>query len=538
MVGLRRRHAEPDQNEETAVARTRKPSPAKTAPAKTAPAKAAPSKAAPGEPQPDWRVFAVASLAALLAFMLLPSFDNLRALLPGFDANTTIVAMTLFRGIVAGCVAGLTLKRPFSWWAAPAAAAVAIVVGLPAVALIPSVGVGVVITRAASQAPPTTLYAIGLIVGLVAGCGVAVLVSSLASADMTLFAEVVALVLLVGILLSCSGLLPGIVPHAKLGTRSALLSMSPEPKAYTTDTMGYLRTYDLMKSGEGYYAAFAQGVKDNSYDIVINSPFNYREPFVFFLWKILPGDTGMALLYWFVFYAAVVLILSYVLASSLVGRGVALLAPIALVGWFTYFFWTTYFPQTEVWAAGFGLAAVMCLVRKWRIPSLVLLTAAVAAREFMVLLIPAWLLVAWFSRARIKQNWWFPAAAVLGPAIVLGAHFLAVPPTSGGAGVATRWLHGGPAALLGTLRYGFDAVHAGQWLALAIGAAAIAGAALARPSWKMYALLAVTVLPTIFLFSVSGGADWDYWGAFYIPLAIAIAPSVFARILPAEGRTG
>jgi hypothetical protein len=208
-----------------------------------------------------------------------------------------------------------------------------------------------------------------------------------------------------------------------------------------------------------------------------------------------------------------------------------------MVGFFFYFFWvTSWFTVTEVWAAGFGVAAAMCLARKWWIPSLLLLTAAVAAREFMVVLIPAWLLAWWFSNRR--SGWWFPVATVLGPFAVLGAHFLAVPRTIGTAADVRAWLLGGPAVLVAALRFGFDEVPSGPWVSLAISAAAIASAFLARPRWRMAALAAATVLPTLFLLTFSGGMWHYYWGAFYTPLAIAIAPGVFGRVLPPPADVG
>jgi hypothetical protein len=225
---------------------------------------------------------------------------------------------------------------------------------------------------------------------------------------------------------------------------------------------------------------------------------------------------------------------SYVLASSLVARGVALLAPIALTAWFSWFFWvTTEYALIEVWAAGFGLAAMMCLVRGWKVSSLVLLTAAVAAREFMVLLIPAWILVWWLSEDR-RGNWWLAVTAIAGPAVVLVGHFLMVPPTTGAPSAVDRWMHGGLPRLLDALRYGYGYMPGQSWIPLAIAACAIAAAALAQPRWKMAALLAATALPTLFLFSFSGGTWQDYWGGFFIPLAASIAPGVLGRLLPPE----
>jgi hypothetical protein len=65
-----------------------------------------------------------------------------------------------------------------------------------------------------------------------------------------------------------------------------------------------------------------------------------------------------------------------------------------------------------------------------------------------------------------------------------------------------------------------------------IAAAAIVAAALARPRWRAGALICATVLPILFLLSISAGEWHYYWGAFYTPLAVAVAPGLFGRILP------
>ena len=457
------------------------------------------------------RLLLLASLVAALGYMLLPDVSH---------QGNAIPTMIVLRCLVAGCVAGLTILGRSPRWASAAAAAAGIVLGTAFVALVTPVGVF----------PGAT------VAGMALGCGAALLLSWLMSSDLKVAAEVLSAVVVIAVMLWLAGVLPGAIRTGNYQARRAQISVRLQPKEYSYDGTDYLRTYYLMKGGEDYYAAFHQAVIDDSrHDAsFFTSPFNYREPFVFYLWRALPGDSGAALWDWFVVYAVLVLICSYVLASSLVSRGVALLAPVAMVAWFFYLFWTSsHFLLTEVWAAGFGVAAVMCLVRKWQIPSVVLLTAAVAAREFMVVLIPAWLLAAWFSRNR-KEEWWFPTAAVLGPTAVLAAHFLSVPHTSGSATAIGTWLHGGPVRLINALSFGFDYMPAGKWISLAIAVAAIAGAALARPKWKMTALLAATVLPTLFLLVFSAGVWQFVWGGFYIPLAISVAPGVLGRLLPAE----
>ena len=461
----------------------------------------------------DVRYLVLASIVSAVGYSLLPSVSPLDAAIP---------TMVVLRCLVAGCSSGLLFFGPRPRWAPAASTAAGIALGTTAIALVTPVG----------------LHLAATIIGLVLGCAVALLLSWMQSSNLRVAGDVIAVSVVVGVMLWCAGFLPGgMRSNAIYQQRQVALAVPPQPGQYHFDGAVFRRTYYLMKGGQGYYAAFRQSVMEDARykPWSLSSPFNYREPFVFYLWRVLPGDSGVALFDWFLVYAALALVCSYVLASALVARGIALLAPVALLAWFFYFFWTPgYFSLTEVWAAGFGVAATMCLVREWRVPSLVLLTAAVAAREFMVLLIPAYLLAWWLSRDR-KGNWWFPVAAVVGPALVLGAHLLAVPPTSGSSGAVDRWLNGGIDRLLTALRYSFDFMPAGMWVSLAIAIAAVASAAIARPKWKMAALLAATILPMLFLLLFSGGVEGSYWGGFYTPLAISIAPGILGRLAPAEG---
>jgi hypothetical protein len=457
------------------------------------------------------RLVLIASLVSAIGYVLLPDLSTLSVL--------ALPTMTVFRCLLAGCIAGLLVVRPNPWWATTAATAAGIGVGTIIVTLVTPVGV----------------YVVPTILGLVLGCDVALLLALLVSSDHTIVAEALALVILIAVMLWSGGFLRG-VPGTFGYERRQVMSAALQPEQYAFDGSIYLRTYELMKQGQDFYQAQRDAIiGDSRHDVsFITTPFNYREPFVFYLWHVLPGNSAATLMDWFAVFSVLVLVCSYVLASSLVARGVALLAPAAMTSWFCFIFWPgKWFAITEVWAAGFGVAAAMCLVRRWRVPSLVLLTAAVAAREFMAVLVPAWLAAWWWSGHR-RTDWWLPAAAVAAPALVLSAHLLAVPATSGGGAGIAAWLQGGPARLIAAMRFGFALMPAGSWVSIFIGAAAIASAAVARPRWRMAALLAVTVLPTLFLLVFSGGEWHYYWGAFYMPLAVSVAPGAIGRLLPAD----
>lgn len=488
----------------------RKPSRAVRARASVRPSSVA-ARSTRAQRKPRAVVLVAACLASVTGFVLLPSLGNI---------PSAVATILVFRGLVAGCIAGLILARPAPAW----------------VSVLVALGSSIAGTSAVSGLAAGSVTPGGAVLGLLAAVVSAGCFAYLGASGGGWVARVATLSLLLVVMLWYAGIVPSVALRQAYLTYHAELAVPPQPEQYAFDGASFLHTYDLMKQGRGYYDAFRQGIVDDSrHDAAfITSRFNYREPFVFYLWKVLPGSDGSALWGWFVVYAALALVASYTLASGLVSPGVAVLAPAALLSFFTYFFWAdTWFTITEIWAAGFGVAAVMCLVRKWHIPGVVLLTAAVAAREFMVLLIPAWIVVWWFSEGR-RSNWWLPVAAMAGPGAALVAHLMAVPATAGGAGALGGWLHGGLDRLVAALRFGFDLMPGGTYLSLVFAVLAIWSAALARPRSRAAGLLAVTALPTLFLFTFSAGIWHDYWGAFYMPLAVSIAPGVLGRVLPPQ----
>ena len=457
----------------------------------------------------------IAIVAAAIAACVLPLIHDYEPLVRG-----SIVA----RGVMAGCVAGLVCAAVRPRWVGAAVAAAGTAIGVLLVGL----------------ADRAYFDAAGLALGVVCAAAVALGLGALSSVKWRLAAEVAALGAVLLVALWFAGVLPGALADGPRQARSADVATVPQPEQYGFDGLDYLRTYHLMKQGMGFYDAFKQGqIEDARHDATfLTSPFNYREPFLFEVWRLLPGSNGGDLLDWFIVWSLVALVVTYLLASSLTEPGPALLASVCLIPFLFYLWWTsTWFLSAEIWAAPLGVAAVACLLRRWRIAGLVLLIAAVATRELMVLLVPAWL-VGWgiADRGRLRSTWWVPAVAVLGPAVVLGAHVLAVPPlATGGSGIA-GWLHGGPSHLLAALRFGWQVVPHGAWVPLTAAAAAIVAAVIALPRWRMAALLAATLLPPLFLL-VAGSGPWDYyWGAVYTPLAVAVAPGIVGRLLPPRSR--
>lgn len=81
-----------------------------------------------------------------------------------------------------------------------------------------------------------------------------------------------------------------IIAQILVSTNQNIVRQLSQPlgKTYTTDMRAFLKTMQLMRAGQDFYPAFATGMaglRDGNFHPDINA---WRQPFVFYLWKILP----------------------------------------------------------------------------------------------------------------------------------------------------------------------------------------------------------------------------------------------------------
>jgi hypothetical protein len=450
-----------------------------------------------------------------LAFILMP-------VLPAKPEFAGIVDIPLaFRGAAAGLVIGLLGVNDFTpRFSALLAFGAALLGGIVLVAIAPSaIGVG------------------GLLGAVVLALGLAVAVPMVARLG-PWAPEAVALVAILVMSLWLAGMLPSPLQGQPARQRQQTLDTATKATSYSFDGVDFARTYALMKGGMGYYQAFNKAV---TADLrhgpgYIRNPFNYREPLLFEIWRILPGSNANDLLRWFVLWGLGLMLASYALARNLAEPGVALLAPIGIATYLTTFWWGgSWFLVTELWASLFVVAAVWALMtRRWA-ASLVLLLLATATREFAIVLVPAWLVAWWFGALGEdrRKTWWFPATAALAPTVPIVIHVLAAPRLGPGTlGGVAQWFHGGFEILFQVLLFGWGSMTGSSIAGLLFFVAALVATALATPAWKRAALTAAVVAPLLFLLFFSAGVWHYYWGAAFTPLFVAIAPGVLGSVFP------
>jgi len=462
----------------------------------------------------EWRMVAMVGLGAL-AFFLMP-------VLPAQPQFAGIVDVPLaFRGVAAGLVVGLLGRNVIVPRLRALLAFVAVLLGgVVLVAIAPgAVGIG------------------GLLGAILLAPGLAVAVP-MASPLGSWVPEAVALTAIMLMSLWLAGFLPGPLQGKPAQQQRHTLDVATNATSYSFDGVDFARTYALMKGGMGYYQAFDKAVTADSRHGpgYIRNPFNYREPLLFEIWRILPGSNANDLLRWFMLWGLGLMLASYALARNLAEPGVALLAPIGIATYLTTFWWGgSWFLVTELWASLFVVAAVWALVtRRWA-ASLVLLLLAAATREFTIVLVPAWLVTWWFGALEQdrRQTWWFPATATLLPAIPIVIHVFAAPRLGPGTlGGVTQWFHGGFDILFQVLLFGWGSMTGTSIAGLMFVAAALTAIGLAQPTWKRAALTAAVAAPILYLLFFSAGYWHYYWGAAFTPLFVAIAPGVLGSLFP------
>ena len=159
----------------------------------------------------------------------------------------------------------------------------------------------------------------------------------------------------------------------------------PAVGTYRGDELIFLKTFYLVKNGQGYYQSFAQGVAGDTRGIVLTSDtFQWRLPAIFYLWKFTSID-GYFIFVNFWFLTLVSLICIYFILKKFIGSRLAFLGPILVVPYFLdVLFYKTSFLFTEWWAwffLTFGLT--FFLYQKKKVAFIFFLLSAVT-RELMI----------------------------------------------------------------------------------------------------------------------------------------------------------
>jgi hypothetical protein len=212
---------------------------------------------------------------------------------------------------------------------------------------------------------------------------------------------------------------------------------------------------------------------------------------------------------------------------------VAFLSSVAIVGYSVAGLIWEGVSFSEYWAGFVAVAAVATMLRGRPYVAAVLVLVAFASRELAAWLIPVYAL--WWALTDAEKRE-LPALliATLGPVALYATHGALSPVSRQAADSMQAWLQGGADTLLAAVRFSGDLVPGSGWLYPLAVVSAIAGGVLIRDRATKWMAVASVLLPVALLAAFSSGQWGYYWGPIGMPVVLALAPLVFARLLPAE----
>ena len=312
-----------------------------------------------------------------------------------------------------------------------------------------------------------------------------------------------------------------------LGLRD-FLAHQPISETYRTDMDDFLKTYYLMGEGLPYYISFKQAVEENAFKSkVSNNLWSWRLPTVFYIWKWLPGESGVGIYYLFLFLSLGGLYLSYALIGELLSKKNQHFAILSAYLLFPYFHFALRDPtllQTEWWGVFPLLGGIYFLVKNRLNGAIVLFILTVIIRElFMIPLIGIGVLL-YIKKSREAWKMLLPMGIFFLMMFFHGQQVLRITGANGEF-FAPRIHTLGSKIVLSTLAFGSWEYAWNQLRIFPIFYVISLVGIIFTKSWFSKYLLVFFVFPVSFLILGSSVYN-DYWGIFYMPFVIISTPLI------------
>lgn len=342
----------------------------------------------------------------------------------------------------------------------------------------------------------------------------------------------------------------------------------------------FLQTHVLMEQGRGYYSAMKEAghqldmaERPHAAHLGQNlrvSPFAYREPLLFYLWKAVARRPGEGLVALYLCFATAAVLSAYVFAATHVRRALALCGAAAVA---TFYAATTgvALPQAEPWAAAAVVGSLAALALEARRPpgsSVVPYTLAAAGlaltaaliRELDAVVLLGGLVWALAARDRRRQAVWGAACLAFVFAYLLHVRATGAPLSALHAGSYPMLV---PARPFHVLTYGTEGLLGYPWAWLVLALLGVRGAlrtgSRRERLWMSFAVVVPALMavvtgpmahndygpalarmwtPLSFVLTPDGVASCSsYWGGLALPALLAAFPLAFAA-LPVARRPG
>lgn len=170
-----------------------------------------------------------------------------------------------------------------------------------------------------------------------------------------------------------------IVAQIFISTDQNILKQLSQPlrKEYTTDMRAFLKTYQLMKEGQDFYPAFFSAManlKSGYFHPDINA---WRQPFLFYLWKILPGSEQTIYFLWQIFLVLIIVV-AYLITKNI-------LSPLILWPYLHYSLVDLTILQPEWWGMAFMIFGLCLATYKKHSLSGMFFLFALMSRELFII---------------------------------------------------------------------------------------------------------------------------------------------------------
>lgn len=303
-------------------------------------------------------------------------------------------------------------------------------------------------------------------------------------------------------------------------------SYEPPAESYAFDGFLYLKTFYLMKKGNGFYSSFAQAF-DQDYRTSGYPPvaFNWRFPTIFYIWSLLLPANGAYLNIAFTISSLICLVAVYLIAKKFVEDSLALVAPFLLAPYLLYGVKTWWFPFPEYWGMFFAVLCLLFYCYDKQVLSIVFALLAVLVKELFLFLPVAGLLAGFYLHDRKRILLW--CIPLIGFMLQFGLHYSTVKPFLRPMPFdISAWTHGGWDYLKVTAIFGMDLFAREtimRWVFLLMATSGVAQ----LPKKERLFVGGLLLLP-ILTFLVIGTGKWGgYWGIIYMPLALIYVPLFF-----------
>jgi hypothetical protein len=211
----------------------------------------------------------------------------------------------------------------------------------------------------------------------------------------------------------------------------ASLAVEPVDESYAFDPIINLRAYYLMLKGDDYYTAIVRAAlgdsrlavgthftQDGKFSAGWGSNIPLREPWMWYLWKVIAPAGGGGILWWAMMAAGGFLLASYLALLPWISHrallAVAAVYPVMMM----HTVWVNVL-HPDWWGTLALLFSMLALLRRWFVAAGVFALAAALFRELLVIWLIMLLVVATYRVLRSKEKEWLRGAVAMLVLLVL-----------------------------------------------------------------------------------------------------------------------